>query len=96
VVDLPTATMANYECHVTTIKAGVAPHPPHRHPDEEIVLVKEGQLDVTIDGVTTRAGPGSIVFVSSGDLHGWTNAGDVAATYYVMRIRTEATPPPAK
>jgi quercetin dioxygenase-like cupin family protein len=92
VVDLPTSTLANYECHITTIKAGVAPHPPHRHADEEIVLVKEGQLDVTINDVTTRAGPGSIVFVSSGDLHGWTNAGDTAATYYVMRIKTESTP----
>jgi quercetin dioxygenase-like cupin family protein len=92
VVDLPTATLANYECHVTTIGAGLTPHAPHRHADEEVVLVKEGQLDVTINGVTTRAGPGSIVFISSGDEHGWKNPGDTPATYYVMRIKTEATP----
>jgi quercetin dioxygenase-like cupin family protein len=92
VVDLPTSTLANFECHVTTIKAGLAPHAPHHHPDEEILLVKEGQLDVTINGVTQRAGPGSIVFVSSGDEHGWNNAGDTAATYYVMRLKTESTP----
>lgn len=89
---LPTATMAGFSCHVTTIKAGLAPHAPHRHADEEIVLVKEGQLDVTINGTTTRAGPGSIVFVSSGDMHGWKNAGDTSATYYVLRVKTEATP----
>jgi quercetin dioxygenase-like cupin family protein len=92
VTDLPTATLGNFECHVTTLKAGVAPHAPHRHPDEEIVLVKEGRLEVTINGVTSRVGPGSIVFVSSGDLHGWTNAGDTAAVYYVIRLKTEATP----
>lgn len=92
VTDLPTATLANFECHVTTLRAGEAPHAPHRHPDEEIVLVHEGQLDVTINGATTRATPGTIIFVSSGDLHGWRNAGDTTATYYVMRLKTEATP----
>lgn len=92
VFDSPTATMANFECHVTTLNPGFAPHPPHRHADEEWVLVKDGQLDVTINGETTRAGPGSIVFVSSGDEHGWTNAGDKPATYYVMRLKSESTP----
>jgi quercetin dioxygenase-like cupin family protein len=92
VVDLPSSTLANYECHITTIGPGLTPHAPHHHPDEEIVLVKEGQLDVTINGITKRAGPGSIVLVSSGDEHGWKNVGDTAATYYVMRIKTAATP----
>ncbi len=92
VLDLPTSTLANFECHVTTLNAHEAPHAPHRHPDEEIVLVKEGALDVTINGATTRAGPGSIVFVSSGDHHGWVNAGDTPATYYVLRLKSEATP----
>ncbi len=92
VTDLPTSTLANFECHVTTIKGGLAPHAPHRHPDEEILLLKEGRLDVTINGTTTRIGPGGIVFVSSGDLHGWKNAGETEATYYVIRLKTEATP----
>ena len=92
VTDLPTLTLANFECHITTLKAGEAPHAPHRHPDEEIILVKDGQMDVTINGVTQRAGPGSICFISSGDEHGWKNAGDTVATYYVFRLKTEATP----
>jgi quercetin dioxygenase-like cupin family protein len=92
VVDSPTSTLDNFECHVTTINAGLAPHAPHRHPDEEIVLVAEGELDVTLNGVTTRATPGSIVFVSSNDEHGWKNAGDTPATYYVMRVKSESTP----
>jgi len=92
VCDRPTSTLANYECHITTLKAGEAPHGSHHHPDEEIVLVKEGQLDVTIKGHTQRVGPGSIVIITSGDEHGWKNTGDTAATYYVMRLKTEATP----
>jgi len=92
VTDKPTSTLANFECHITTLKAGESPHAPHHHPDEEIVLVKEGQMDVTINGVTQRAGPGSVVLITSGDEHGWKNVGDTPATYYVMRLKTEATP----
>jgi quercetin dioxygenase-like cupin family protein len=92
VLDSPTATLANFECHVTTINAGESPHAPHRHPDEEIILVKEGLLDVTIKGVTQRAGPGAICFFSSNDEHGLRNAGDRRATYYVIRLVTAATP----
>ncbi len=92
VFDKPTATFASFECHITTIKAGEAPHAPHHHGEEEILLLKEGQLDVTINGKTTRIGPGSIVFASSNDEHGWRNTGTTAATYYVLRLRTEKTP----
>jgi len=48
-------------------------------------------LDVTINGRTQRATPGTIVFVTANDEHGWRNAGDTNATYYVMRLRTEKT-----
>jgi quercetin dioxygenase-like cupin family protein len=92
VTDRPTPTLVNFECHVTTINAGEKPHAPHHHPDEEILLVKEGELEVMINGTTQRAGPGSIAFISSGDEHGWRNVGATAATYYVMRVKTEATP----
>ena len=92
VVDSPTATLANFECHITTIKPGEVPHASHHHPDEEIVLLKEGQLDVTINGRTQTASPGSILFFASNDEHGLKNSGTANATYYVMRIVTAATP----
>ncbi len=95
VVDSPTTTLGKFECHVTTVKPGEAPHAAHHHPDEEIVLIKEGALDVTLKGVTTRAGAGSIIFAGSNDEHGWRNAADTTTTYYVMRIVTDATPKPA-
>lgn len=92
VVDSPTATLANFECHVTTINPGEIPHAPHHHPDEEIILVKEGQLEVTVNGHTQPAGAGSIIFFASNDEHGLKNNGATATTYYVMRLVTEATP----
>ncbi len=87
-----TATMANLTCHVTTVKVGEAAHGAHRHPDDEIVIVKEGTLEITINGETQRAGAGSVVFFASNDLHGMRNGGDTPASYYVIRMITSATP----
>jgi quercetin dioxygenase-like cupin family protein len=97
VVDSPTTTLDKFECHVTTLNPHEAPHAPHHHPDEEIVFIKDGALDVTIKGVTTRANAGSIILAGSNDEHGWRNALDTPTTYYVTRIVTGATPKsPAK
>jgi quercetin dioxygenase-like cupin family protein len=92
IVDSPTTTLGHWEGHITTLKAGEVPHAPHRHPDEELVIVKEGVIEVTINGVAQRGGPGSIFFYGSNDEHGMRNVGGSEATYYVFRIITELTP----
>ena len=81
-----TATLDQLECHVTTLNPGQAPHPAHQHPEEELVIVKEGTLEVVQNGVTNRAGPGAVVFEASNERHGWRNVGDTPATYYVVRF----------
>jgi quercetin dioxygenase-like cupin family protein len=93
--DAPTLTLNNFEGHVTTIRPGGVPHPPHRHPDEEMILIKEGTLEVTINGATQRAGAVSVFFYASNDLHGMRNVGSTPATYYVFRFVTAKTPPRA-
>jgi quercetin dioxygenase-like cupin family protein len=85
VFDSATATLDRLECHVTTVNAGEAPHDPHRHPDEELIIVKEGTLEVAINGRSQKAGPGSLFFYASNDLHGMRNVGDTPATYFVLR-----------
>jgi quercetin dioxygenase-like cupin family protein len=92
--DAPTATLANLECHVTTLKPGEAPHAGHRHPDEEVMIVKEGTLEVMVNGATQQAGPGSILFFAANDLHGLRNAGPTPATYYVLRVVAHDLPRP--
>jgi XRE family transcriptional regulator, regulator of sulfur utilization len=81
----PTATLDQLECHVTTINPGEAPHAPHQHPEEELVIVKEGTIEAMQNGVTRRAGTGSIIFQASNDLHGLRNVGSTPATYYVIK-----------
>ena len=96
IVSSPTTTLAGFEGLITTLNPGEMPHAAHRHPDEELVIVKEGVMEVTINGVTSRGGPGSVFFYGSGDEHGMKNVGGTIATYHVFRIITEATPKPPK
>jgi quercetin dioxygenase-like cupin family protein len=95
VFDAPTPTLGTLECHITTVNPGESPHAPHRHPDEELLFIKEGTVDVTINGVTRQAGPGSVVFFASNDLHGLHNNGTIPATYYVLRMVPHDLPRPA-
>lgn len=97
VTNLPTATLERFECHISTLNPGNMSHPPHKHPQEEFIILKEGLLEATINGVTARAGPGSILFCASNEEHGMVNVGPAMATYHVIRLVTEATPrPPVK
>lgn len=88
IVNAPTATLSRFESHVTTLRANEAPHPSHSHPDEEIVIVKEGTLEVTIDGRVEKVGPGSTIFFASNEPHGVKNGGDTPVTYFIIRILT--------
>ena len=90
IVNARTATFQNFESHVTTLRAGEVAHEAHRHADEEIIVVKEGTLEVTFQGRTQRAPAGSMLFFAANDLHGMKNVGGTTASYYVIRIITEA------
>ncbi|HVU18541.1 MAG TPA: cupin domain-containing protein [Candidatus Didemnitutus sp.] len=84
--DSPTATFRHLECHATTLRPGEIPHPPHRHADEEIIVMKEGNVTVELNGVPHEAGPQSVALFASNDLHGMKNTGTTNATYYVLRV----------
>lgn len=90
VFDEPTPALEKIEVHVTTLNPGMASHTPHHHPWEEMLLVKEGQLEVSINGKKESAGPGALVFIASHDVHNVTNVGDKPATYYVINFVTAA------
>jgi quercetin dioxygenase-like cupin family protein len=89
VFDNPTVAMDKLEVHVTTLNPGSESHPVHRHAWEEMLLVKEGEIEVSINGKKQRAGPGSLVFLASNDPHNARNVGSKPATYYVVNFVTE-------
>ncbi len=74
------------ELHETELGPGDTPHPPHRHAHEEMFLVREGALDVTIESRRDRLGPGSVAFVSSNEMHEIRNAGREPAQYFVIAL----------
>jgi quercetin dioxygenase-like cupin family protein len=78
------------DLHITKLAAGSAPHPPHKHLREEMVMLEMGNLDVTIEGKTTRLTPGSVAYVHSNEMHGWTNPGPGPAQYFVLALGPNA------
>ena len=85
IFDSTTATVDRLESHVSTLDGGKASHAAHRHPDEELVFVREGTIEATINGVAHLAPAGSVIFFAANDLHGMRNAGDTRASYFVLR-----------
>jgi XRE family transcriptional regulator, regulator of sulfur utilization len=85
VVQAPTATLDELEIHITTLNPGETPHAPHKHPDEELIVIKEGTVESLVNGQLRRVGPGSIVFQAANQMHSIRNVGDTPATYHVIK-----------
>ena len=97
VVRAPTPTLEELEMHITTLNAGQTSHAPHQHPNEELIILREGTVETLVHGEWKRIGPGSIIFQASNELHGIRNVGTGPATYHVVNWKTAATPAaPAK
>lgn len=80
----PTATVDQLEMHVTTLNPGQTSHAPHRHVNEELIILREGECETLSNGNWIKIGPGSVVFNASNSLHGFRNVGTTPATYHVI------------
>ncbi|MFC4873194.1 cupin domain-containing protein [Negadavirga shengliensis] len=85
VMEAATQTLHELEMHITTLLEGEKSHDPHVHPDEEIIVVLQGEVEEMINGTPYRLGPGSVIFLSSMDPHGIRNVGKGACEYYAIR-----------
>jgi uncharacterized cupin superfamily protein len=92
VFDAPTATLDKFHCHISTLNPGENTGAPHRHPQEELVIIKEGTLEINIDGKKQTATTGSLIFYAANENENMTNTGKTPATYYVIQFYTSLTP----
>jgi mannose-6-phosphate isomerase-like protein (cupin superfamily) len=67
------------------LKAGMTPHPPHQHPEEEFMVITEGTGELLVDGKTTKVGPGSMMYCAANKSHGITNTGKTPLLFYFYK-----------
>jgi mannose-6-phosphate isomerase-like protein (cupin superfamily) len=78
------ATGELLEVHETVLPPRGMPHPGHHHVHSEMWLIREGTVELNINGTRHRIGPGGVGFVHSNDEHAITNVGTTAAKYFVV------------
>ncbi len=96
VLKAQTATLDELECHITTLNPGASPHEPHKHPAEEVIIVKEGTVESLVNGQLKVVGPGSVIFQASNQMHTIRNVGKTPATYHVFQWHSPGMKPQAK
>jgi quercetin dioxygenase-like cupin family protein len=67
------------------LKPGMAPHPPHEHPEEEIMVVTEGTGEISVEGKVTSVAPGATTYCAGGKLHGIVNTGKTPLLFYYFK-----------
>ena len=92
-----TATLLNLELRAVTLQPDVTPHPPrpHQQSAEQLILVKEGTLEVElgevpentaggVDEKVQQLDAGAALFLGPNQWHSLRNAGQEPVTYYVI------------
>jgi len=86
-----TLDLAELEVHTTTLGPWQVPHSPHTHDDfEELIIVKDGKLKVTIEDSSKIIGPGGFALIVAGDHHGFQNASDDLVTYFIIKLKPKS------
>jgi quercetin dioxygenase-like cupin family protein len=91
--DVVTGRLATGEpvhIHSSMQPAGTPPSPAHAIEHSEFILVTEGVLEISHDGKSERAGPGSVIYVAYGTMHQAKNAGTGPVKYTVIAIGGDA------
>jgi mannose-6-phosphate isomerase-like protein (cupin superfamily) len=81
----PTDGLKSMTAGSLLLKPGASPHPPHKHEEEELLVVVEGTGEITINDGKTPVGPGSMMYCAAGRVHGIQNTGKVPLLLYYSK-----------
>ena len=81
----PVAWLGKIDMHATTLNAGEVSHAPHIHRNEEIILLRSGNVQLYIAGQYHKASGGDLVFFSSGVPHALENKSNGRCEYFALQ-----------
>jgi mannose-6-phosphate isomerase-like protein (cupin superfamily) len=81
----PTDQIQSMTAGSLLLKAGMEPHPPHQHPEEEFMVITEGKGEIVVDGKVTQVGPGAMMYCAGGRMHGIKNTGTTPLLFYFYK-----------
>lgn len=83
--DGPTDQLKAMTAGSLLLKAGMTPHAPHKHPEEEFMVVTEGTGEISVEGKITKVAPGSMMYCAANKLHGIVNTGKTPLLFYFYK-----------
>jgi quercetin dioxygenase-like cupin family protein len=63
-------------------------------PNDELVVIKSGQLEITVNGIASRMSAGSLLYWAPDDKRSLRNIGSTPASYQVFRVTSARSPKP--
>jgi (S)-ureidoglycine aminohydrolase len=81
----PTHYFRKIDMHATTLNEGQVSHLPHIHRNEEIILIRSGDVQMYIGGQYHKATAGEIVFLTSGTPHALENKTKGRCEYFALQ-----------
>jgi mannose-6-phosphate isomerase-like protein (cupin superfamily) len=85
--DGPTEQLKSMTAGSLLLKAGMSPHAPHQHPEEEFMVITEGSGEINVEGKITQVGAGSMMYCGAGKSHGIVNTGKTPLLFYFYKWR---------
>jgi mannose-6-phosphate isomerase-like protein (cupin superfamily) len=67
------------------LNPGTEPHPPHRHVDEELLIVSRGTGEMYTNGKTYPIKPGAVMYCDPNVEHGIKNTGTQPIEFYWVK-----------
>ncbi|WP_446742602.1 cupin domain-containing protein [Silvibacterium acidisoli] len=82
----PTKQLKAVATGMVTLQPGAQPHPPHRHLEEEFVIIASGTGECVVDGVVSQVQAGDVMYAEANVLHGVKNTGSAVMVFYFTKI----------